>query len=433
MFLNRAALVLLVLGVALSQRYFVSFLGGQVAPFTAAFIMVAAVIWVRDSAMDPQPSPYRAVGLNTVGPLLALMFVLPLLGVLLGWYPVASLYALILPAFVVAVLSLARAQRLHGLDLTKAGFALIVIHGAYGLGQTLFRLGLMPAMVWQPAADWDASSQLALSEAYLITSRSTGLFVNANLFGMWSCLALVFSSTYLRGKTRVVGIALGVLGVLGSQSRTALLGLAVLAAILLVRLLRDGRVAGRVFAASLIVAPVLLAAWIMGWLGQLVEVKLVDRLASGLGVVEGGAAADQNLLGRVDAWSRAADFSNQYPFGTFGPPGVHFQSFIDNGYVSMFLQGSLVLLGTYILALFSPLVLARRGVPRAGALAAVSLLVAVFSLTLQPFESSTNGAALAWLMAAISLGTVLREGSVVGDLAVGSVDAHGEVARRSRR
>ena len=407
--LARLCLLLLCLSVTLGQRVGVDVAGNLLDPFVMALLPAAALLWLRDGLFSAPGRPYPAVALCTVGPLLALLLLLPLVGVLADGfdpergYGLTTLYSWVVPGFAIAVLSLSRHRRLHGLRLEQVGFFLIFVHGVYGLGQTLFRLRLVPAEVWQRAVVWDADSQLAQSEAYVISGRSTGLFINANEFGLWSCLAIVFSAVVLRGRQQAVGVALGVVGVVGSQSRTAWLGLAVLAAVVLVRALRDGRAAGRLLGRSAAFLPLLLIGWLLGWLPRLLESDLVTRLTSALEVLDRGVAADRNLLGRVNAWAEAWEFSADYPLGTLGPPQVLLGGFIDNEFVSLFVQGSALLLAAYVLGLLSPLALRRRGVPHADALLLVAALIALFSLTMLPLESF-RGAALVWLMAAVAMG-----------------------------
>lgn len=407
MFLARLAAVLLCLSVTLGQRVQIGGAGG-LDPFMVAFVVAAAALWVHDELVGAPRSPYKAVALNTVGPLLALMFLFPLLGVLFGDFAITTLAGWILPAFIMAVLSLARAQRLHGIRLAQYGYALVLIEGIYGLGQTANRLGLMPGGVWAWAANWDFATYMAYSDdpgahRFFVYSRSMGLFVNANQFGLWSVLALVFAATYLKGRQRTIATILGVLGVVGSQSRTAWAVLALLAAFVALRALRDQRVAGRVVGWLVALLPVVAIGALFGWLPRLVESQLLTRLASGLDVIGGGVEADQNLKGRYEAWARAIDFSREYPFGTFGLPGQVFGGFIDNQYVTLFLQGSVLLVAAYALALLSPLVLARRGVPNAGALGVASFVFAVFSITMHPL-GALGASSLVWLMAAMSLG-----------------------------
>lgn len=412
--LARLTLLSFVAWATLGQRIVGDLFGGLVHPLALAFVGLAALLWVRDELTIREDRSRRAIVLNTVGPLFALLLLLPFLGVLLDWYGLSALYSWTIVALPLAILSLGTASRRHGLNLRRAGFVAILAHGLYGLGQTLNRLGLLPGALWDRAADWDISSQERLSESYVIVGRSTGLFVNANQFGLWSCLAVVFSAAALSGRRRAIGIALGVAGVVGSQSRTAWLGLAVLAVVLVVLALRRPAVAQRSVLYAVLAAPIIAAAWLLGWLGSLIETNLVTRLTEGLSVASEGVAADRNLSGRVDSWSSAVEFSKEYPFGTFGSPQVHYEQFIDNEYVGLFLQGSVLLVAAYLLALASPIVLARRGVPHAGALGVMAAVVALASFTMQPLES-TQAVTLVWLLAGIGLAARAAADRVRGD------------------
>lgn len=391
---------LLLLSVLLGERVQLSFAGGSLSPFAVAFVIAAAVLWLRDGITE---KPYRAVGLNTVAPLLTLLIVLPIAGLAVGTTSVPQMYTLLVPATILAVLSLARAKRLHGLRLDLVGYLAILAHGLYGLGQTLYRLEIVPASLWAPMVAWDMESQLSLNDAYLVVGRSTGLFVNANSFGLWSCLAIVFAVVTLRGRHRGVGIVLGVSGVLGSQSRTALLILMVLLLIAGVRALRDSKLASRIVAGAGGVAVVSAFAASMGWLPRLIEIDLVDRLVSGVGVISGGAAADANLAGRVSSWQEAWEFSASFPFGTFGPPQAHFGRLIDNEFVYLYLQGGVLLVLAYIVALASPAVLRRRGVPGATNLWVVSAVMFIASFTMVPLQA-VGAAMLGWLAGAAAMG-----------------------------
>lgn len=406
--LPRLAALLMCFSVTLGQR--ITFGGSEIDRAAAAFVVVAAVLWIRDDLSGVPPSPYKAVALNTVGPLLALLVLFPLLGVLAGDFALTTLYGWMLPAFILAILSLARAQRVHGLRLDQYGYALVLIHGLYGLGQTANRLGLLPGALWSWASNWDSQSygRFYGDPTFMEFTRSTGLFVNANLFGLWSALALVFAANYLKGHQRTIALVLGALGVAGSQSRTAWAVLILLAALVAIRALRDARTARRVAGWSIVLLPAIVIGVWFDLFSRLIESQLSTRLASGVGVIGGGAVADQSFYARYEAWGQAVDLSGDYPFGTFGQPGVVFGGFIDNDYVNLFLQGGVLLLAAYVLALLSPLVLARRGVPNAGALGIAALIVAVFSITMNPLEA-IGASSLVWLMAAASIGQPIRQ------------------------
>lgn len=405
MLLSRLVALLLFLSVTLGQRVYLSVNGNPVDLFAVAFVLSAGLLWGLDAVTFRPAKSYGSLGPTTIAPFFALFAILPLIGIALGWYEPTALYIWVVVAVPLGTLSLGRAARLHGLRIDRLVLWMIIVHGLYGLGQTLARVGIVPSNLWTVAARWDYAAQAALSDAYVIYGRSTGLFINANVFGLWSCGAVLAGAVLMRGWPRRVSVILGVLGVVGSQSRTAWIGLAILVVIALVRMLRSERLAMTGLIATIMLAPVLAILWMSGVVGQLAEANLLVRLASGFSALSGGG--DDNLTARVDAWAIALDFVEKYPLGTFGPPQALFGSFIDNQYVSLLLQGGLLLVIAYLILLFSPLVLAKRQVRFAGALGVASILLAISSWTMLPVEIPSAVTPL-WLIAAAALGSVAR-------------------------
>lgn len=413
MLLARAALLMFGLYVVFGQRLTVGAdTGGRgaVSPLEMLFVILAAALWVN-MALRPDERPPRAVWVSTVGPLFALLLLAPLLGALFNGYEPQTLYSWMVALVPLGILTLGSARRRYKLRVDRVAFAAILAHGLYGAGQMLYRLDLLPASAWGWAARWDVESQIAFSEDYLVYGRSTGLFINANVFGLWSVLAVVYGAFFLRGHTRTLAMILGVVGVAGSQSRTAWVALAVLATVGAIAALRRPRVASRAVTAALVAVPAVLVLAIFGLLPRLVETDLVSRLVSGWEVLTLGVEADQNLSLRLDAWARASDVAGiEHPFGTFGPPQVAVETFIDNQYLSLYLQGGILLLAAYLLALLSPLVLARRGVVRASGLGVMACVVAIFSVTMLPLDGRM-GIALVWLAAGASVATTAARAS----------------------
>ncbi|GGK71107.1 O-antigen ligase family protein [Ornithinimicrobium pekingense] len=364
------------------------------------FIVAAVAAWL--AAGRPRPT-VPGGWVVTVGPLFALLIALPLLGVLLGTYGPTSLYSWTVVLVPLAVLALVATAPARTLVVCHAA---IVVHGGYALTQALFRVGLVPPSVGQPLRQWDVETQRSLSEAYVIIGRSTGLFVNANTFGLWAVVSLVFSYACLRGWRRHSGVALAVVSIISSQSRTAIVCLLLLGMIWLVLSLRDSVALSRLALRAVVFGlPVVLVSDVLGVFDQLLEGRLVERLASGAAVLEEGVQADSNLLGRLEAWRSAWDFAPMDPrlgFGTLGPPLVHFEGVIDNQFVAFYLQGGLVLVGAFLLALLSPWTLRHRGVRQVGPLAVVCAVVALESLTLTPVFT-TQALSLVWVVAGPAL------------------------------
>lgn len=401
---HRVALGAFLLYLVLGERVALGRAPGFAGLPVLEVLFVGCAFWVWWRAGRPRPAvPGGWIG--TVAPLFFLLLALPLLGVLLSTYQVTSLYSWTLVLVPLAVLALTVTLGSRVLPVVHLA---IVIHGLYALGQALLRLGFLPVSLWGPLQQWDADSQRSLSEAYVIYGRSTGLFINANTFALWSLCALVLSYCFLRGVHRSTGVACAVIGILGSQSRTGVLCLGVLALIWFIRVLRDSQALSRhLLTSAVFVLPLLLIAYATGLFQRLLGGGLLGRLSSGVSILSEGIRADSNMLGRVEAWRVALEYSPADPrlsLGTLGPPQVQFVSFIDNQYVAFYLQGGVLLVGAFLLALLSPVFLHRRGVRPIAPLAVICAVVALTSLTLTPMHAA-QATCLVWVTAGLTIGT----------------------------
>jgi hypothetical protein len=103
---------------------------------------------------------------------------------------------------------------------------------------------------------------------------------------------------------------------------------------------------------------------------------------------------DPSVQGRVDAWSRALDFYEQSPLGTFGEPQLLFGGFIDNEFVRILLQGGPLFLAATILALGAGIRLAKFGT-LGRMIMTFSAAIAVNALTANPLSYPALG--LYWM------------------------------------
>lgn len=368
--------------------------------FEVLFVVAAILAWL--SAGRPRPT-LRGGWVVTVGPLFFLLMFLPAVGVMLGAYGVTSLYSWMVVLVPVAVLALTVSARSRVLPFCHAA---IVVHGTYAAGQLLHRLGLLPAVVGGPMRAWDIESQRSLTEAYVIVGRSTGLFINANMFGLWGVTALVFAFYYLKGAQRVSGVAFAIISVLASQSRTGLVCLVVLLAIWAVRGLRDSGTLSRYLLPTVVfLLPGLMITYVLGVWDRLLEGGLANRWFSLFAILGEGVEVDDNLVGRLESWQLALAYSPTDPrfsFGTLGPPQVQFGNSIDNQFVAFYVQGGVLLLAAFVLALLTPVMLARKGVPRVGPLAVGCSVVALGSLTMTPVFVP-QATCLVWVVAGLTL------------------------------
>jgi hypothetical protein len=165
------------------------------------------------------------------------------------------------------------------------------------------------------------------------------------------------------------------------------------------------RLGGRAVKTILMTAPAVAILAFLGVFAHLVEANSVTRLLSGLGVLSQGAQADPNLAGRFVGWDGVRAMASQYVIGTLGPPQIKFGSSIDSQFMSYYLQGGVILVLAYVLALLAPLVLWHRGVPRAWTLAVMTGMLAVFSFTMAPVDSSI-ASALVWVSVALIFGAL---------------------------
>lgn len=368
------------------------------------FVGIAAVVWLCLKIRLVGPSA-QGLLLTTVGPLMTLLLVLPFVGVLIGDYELRALYSFVVVLVPLAIMVLGTAGDRWGVDIRGPVFVAVVGHGLYGLGQLLFRVGIMPRSLWSWAVTWDAQAQAAYSDLYIISSRSTGLFLNANEFGLWSVLAVTFGALYLEGRRRSVSVVLGIAGVYASQSRTAWVALALLIVAYLGSFVVKPRFAKSGLVSIVLAVPFVVVLWLLGVFPRLIESGAIARFTTGLGALTGGGE-DANLEGRYMGWAKAREFVQDYAFGTLGPPQLKFGGSIDSQYVSFYLQGGVLLLAAFGLALLSPLSLGRR-VPGTWRLGVVSAVLAICSYASNALESPV-GSSIVWVCAIITVREGLR-------------------------
>jgi hypothetical protein len=416
MVLARLTALVFTLYITLGQRFTIGAATGgrgNVQPLEILFMFLAALLWFRSTLRTRKPVA-RGLWLPTIGPLFALLVLLPILGVVVGGYEFHTLYSFTVVLVPLSIFVLGQASEQYGVDIRNAAFAAILAQGFYGFAQMLSRVGLMPEALWGWATRWDSQSQTAINIDYVLSARSTGLFLNPNEFGMWSVLAVIFSAVYLRKSKRLLGVILGALGVICSQSRTAWTALLVLLIGYLVASIVMSGLAKRAILVILLASPLVTILALLGVFSRLVEANSTTRLLSGLDVLTQGASADPNLAGRYDAWGRVRALAAEYTFGTLGPPEIKFGGSIDNQFASFYLQGGVILVLAYVLALVAPFVLMHRGIPYARTLALMTGAIAIFSYTAAPIDSTT-ASALVWVAVAITFGALRNADHVPPD------------------
>lgn len=321
---------------------------------------------------------------RTIAPVYVLLGALSVLAVLFRDYDSRTLLSLTIPLSALGVFCLARAAR-DPAPWLRVVFVAIVVHGVYGAAQLLARLSVLPSALSQWMASWDSSSQARLSDAYLVSLRSTGLFVNPNTFGSWSVLAVVVSSALFSSYRRWTGVFLGVTGVYASQSRTAWLSLLAIVLIGSLFAVLHGRIERILSALPVALVAAALAAG--GALSWLVEENVTTRYRSGMNGIS-GVSEDADFASRVDAWRQALGGFWQQPLGTWGPPQLEAGVSIDNEYVAFLVQGGPVLLGALILAMLFPLFARKYVGRRVDILWELTVVLAISSFTSLAFEET---------------------------------------------
>jgi hypothetical protein len=346
-------------------------------------------------------------------PCVALLILLPVLGILATGVPVrlmlGSLPGIRILSFMVfgawiaarpgAVQTTARRYLVAAvvLEFIMAGLQYAAV---YGPGQISFL---------RPFYQWDQTTQLAWGNRYLINGRSIGTFVNPNSLGFASVLAFWASALALRGAARRICVPLALGTIFLSQSRGSMFALS--AGLLLWMWNLAGSSTRRLRAAKdlaffCFLSLVLVAGWAisLGAGSSGAESSALSRFGRGLRVLSEGASADQNAGARVEAWGRAFSFYQRHPLGTWIEPQFLFGGYIDNEYVRLLLQGSVLLVFTYGLALYGGIRLIGSSATAGRLAAVIAAGVAVNSISAIPLLYPAMGAY--WLTAGFYLAAV---------------------------
>jgi len=392
LFVRTLAVAVLTAWLVFGARVTVSFsTGGRgtLAILEPALILLGLTIWCCTPRGRGKIVPARMYW-RSAGPLFLLLALLPVMGVAAGSHGLQSLYSIALVAVPWSIFMVGRVVHDPG-TLTRGVTMAIWIHGAYGAAQMLGRLSLLPDAISGWITAWDLSSQAAYAESYIVSQRSTGMLINPNSYGLWSVLAVVFSVFYLKGRIRAFSITLALIGVYASESRTAIAALMVA----LIAVVLTGRDLSAAFKMLALITAAAVPLVVLNWFGLLesfVADNALERMRSGWFVVT-GRGVDENLAGRLEAWSMAGTLATEHWLGTWGPPQVMLGHSIDSQYLAMFLQGSFPLVLAYVLLLVSPFVVLAKG--RRRPFVAFSAGVATMSLTATAFENLA-AMALVW-------------------------------------
>jgi hypothetical protein len=438
-------LMLFVLGCAVLQEravIAVSTGGRGVLPLVAILAPLAAIAtavhYGRKRSFGFIAGP---VFVLAVFPYLALTGLLPVLGVMFNEYPERTLQSITdaTTAFSFLVIGAAISS---DEDRSWSPWLLLAItlQFAYAAGQAVYLTRAPGWELFAPFHGWDWQVGGLLGQR--LESRSIGLYINPNELGLWAGMAVILALTLLSGRLRTVGLTLGVLTLLLSQSRgaTVALGTALVVGAALA-IARGNLLSSRALkpipsfgiaglaavSVALVIAP---------------QGALQERFGALVQVFMLGTRADPNLAGRLDYWSAVSALNSVYPWGTWGSPELLLGTAVDSSWFRAFGQGSVPYVAAMALLILASLLVGRG---RDGnALRLVAVLVAVAGLTQVPFGYPPI--VLFWVLLGVGLessvaarrspGTAVREpaetgraarrrGSGTTDDGAGSPSGHG--------
>lgn len=321
-------------------------------------------------------------------PFLALSFVLPVFGVLIGQYPLRGLAAVRTPVIAVSALVLGAELRANGGFGVRRWGALLAIaavaQASYSVVEQVLAGHLLPAGPWYALFRWDIATQLAYGRA-VVVGRSSGFYSNPNILGAWAGIALLIG-LFVAGRRYRYGIVAAALAALVlSQSRGAILGLAASLVGLLILALREADIPRlRVLRAYGTIAAAVFVGWVLLTAAGAPTGDLVARLAQGVGVLLGGP--DANWAGRIRFWQSGLALLASHPLGTYGPPEVLLGTAVDSEWVRTLLQGGLLLFFSLGLALVGGALITGPESPERRVLRVTSLFIAVAGIAQIPLE-----------------------------------------------
>jgi hypothetical protein len=322
-------------------------------------------------------------------PYLFLSILLPMLAVVLGWYPERVLFAGMEAILAVSAMLIGSAAAVgFGSDQLPWRRWLViaaVFQAAYALSQSLAISGALAGWPWTTMLEWDLATQGRFGE--LVAGRSAGFYINPNILGLWGAVTVILGLFLTSARSRLLVIGSGGMSILLSQSRGATFALVAALIIALVRNARPGpsaagsKIAG-VLALALglsVLAGIVLIA--MGF----IDVAIFERMYLGLAAAL-GAGTDPGVTGRINLWAAALDLLGTRPLGTLGPPEFMLGAAVDNGWVRVLVQGSVpfaAALGLMLLPAFlRPLAATEDG----QRLRALSMLIALAAVSQTPLS-----------------------------------------------
>jgi len=328
--------------------------------------IVFAGVWCAHMLRDKSPISVNIRDWLTVLVLLFLgiNLVLPMVGVLVYGYPLSYLAPGIRQIEWVSFAMFGYwLVRREGTEATLRVFVTalllsLLLHTIHGAIQMLAFRGFI-SEGWI-ALDLVYAQRFPLSENKLDLHRATGLLHNPNDLGVLAAIAFIgwlaldLSSWKYGAGVKWFYLLFGAFLMVGSGSRSAIVGAALGVCIMLVRLLctpsigiatafrRLARIASLMLLLGALLTPIV----------ALITPYAFERLAWAFGVIIEGVSADENLEGRTEFWRNALNrYEFSYPAGTLVVPTYALGEDIDNYFVFLLVQGTPVFLGVFALLL----------------------------------------------------------------------------------
>jgi hypothetical protein len=359
--------------------------------FEAPYLIVACIIICKRLTRVRQA--INNIYLLSWFPFFLLGALLPFAGVFFTGYPLTNVYASVssitaVVTILVGVAIYAETPKKKWRVLYWLVDSLLVLEFLFASIQMMGAVGLHFPLV-ALLKEWDINSQARLSEAYVITNRACGTFINANVLGVWAVITFAWNLVMRRGALRIVLGSLALLIVGMSQSRGSAFALAFCFGLFFVRacLIKKNAIPVSISPKTVLATFGILAVLFV--FTSLIPSFSVfpdqERWVNGARVLFEGADADQNFAARVDAWRAAVNFVYLHPFGTLGPPQVLFILPPDNCFIYVFLQGSLPYVASLLYGVFITTVLILKRNSRAALIAVVVAATAVNGISCLSF------------------------------------------------
>jgi O-antigen ligase len=288
---------------------------------------------------------------------LTFMLFLPPIGVLLGigqfHLITASYFSSLIPIFMIfSGFSIWKNMR-GGEKLNYVITLSIIINFMLALSQFMLAYFDYKISFFSSLLDYQYDMKNSLNNNYDIRGRASGVFIGPNDFGFWSAMLLGYVfSIYKKSHLKIVLIIMLIFCLFASNSRGALLAFLFSFLIVVITNFKS------IFKYSKLIIAGLFILVILSFFNEFLSFSTLsdqlfaffDRFTAIWGIIA-GTGVDDNLNGRLHAWSSAVSLINQYPFGTFIPPETLLGIAADNQYVYLYLQGGLVLFVSYFFML----------------------------------------------------------------------------------